>query len=292
MRTLNFAGNKQDDRFLGQHLTRADVDEIVSEDADIFLDGAIVARFRKSVLAPGSALDAFNVLRKIESTTKNRGVATGRWATAKGGKYERADGTMSNFTAVPRGFEVVSNVIGNFDRYVRTPFCRQTAYTIKHRRDFEQAIPFFRSVSLAYQQMDPERWGIQAERNAKTNPAWVIPGTQFTTITVNKNWQTAVHTDQGDFKEGLSCITALRAGEYEGCELALPHLRIAFDLRTCDLLCFDSHHMHGNLPLRGKVGEFERVSLVLYVRENMHKCLSPEEEIAQAKARKLGDPLW
>lgn len=293
MKTLHYWDTPSESpELLGRHLTAADVDQIVTEDADVYLDNQIVARFRRKVLSPDASQKAYLVLREIESTTKNRGTATGNWAKSKGTRYQKSDGTLSNFRAVPRGYEVISNVIGNFDRYVRTPFCRQTSYNLKHRAQFEQVIPFLASCSNAYQVIDPARFQVQADRNKKTHPAWVIPGTQFTTITVNKNWQTAVHTDQGDFKGGLSCITALRGGEFTGCELAFPHLRVAFDLQNGDLLCFDSHHMHGNLPLKGQMGKFERVSLVLYVRENMWRCKSPSEEIAQAKARKPGQPIW
>lgn len=126
----------------------------------------------------------------------------------------------------------------------------------------------------------------------RTQPEWLIPGTPFTTVTVNRNWQTAVHTDRGDLKAGLSLITAMRRGEFTGGYLVFPHYRIAVDLQDRDLLMFDSHHMHGNTPIVGKVGQWERVSCVLYFRERMADCLTAQAELERAQHRKPGDPLW
>jgi predicted 2-oxoglutarate/Fe(II)-dependent dioxygenase YbiX len=119
----------------------------------------------------------------------------------------------------------------------------------------------------------------------------LIADTSFTTITVNQNFQTAVHTDQGDLKAGLSNILVLRAGDVQGGILVFPHYRAAVRLDTCDLLLFDSHHMHGNTPIFGKVGQFTRVSLVLYYRERMIDCGSAAEEMERAKRRQKGDRL-
>lgn len=280
------------DRFLGKKLQRTDVDIFLEESADVYSpDGKLLLKFRRDCLHAGTARSAFEVLRKIRQKTLNRGVATGSWAQIQP-QYKKKDGTLSNTRAVDPDFGVESSVIGNFDRYIRTPFCRQTAWTMENRDKFLQVLPFLQDISSVYEREASDRFALQKAVNDETHSDWIIPGTQFTTVTVNRNWQTAVHTDAGDLKDGLSCITALRAGSYSGCELVFPHYRLGVDLRSCDLLMFDSHHMHGNLPLLGKLGGFERVSLVLYVREKMRKCLSVEGELDRAKNRKPGDPLW
>ncbi len=57
-------------------------------------------------------------------------------------------------------------------------------------------------------------------------------------------------------------------------------------------MLFDSHHMHGNTALYGKVGNYTRISLVLYYRQNMIDCGTAAQELERAKNRKLGDKLY
>jgi hypothetical protein len=279
------------DAFLGEKLTDAHYDKLLTEDADVYTpEGELLLKFRRGILPVGATARAFEVLRRINTKTLNRGLASGKLAT--GHMYEKADGSISNTRAVPPEFAVISNVIGFYDRYVRTPFCRETAFNANHPEKYAACLPFLQAVSEVYRQEAGDRWALQKAVCDRTQPDWVIPKTVFTTITVNKNFQTAVHTDEGDFKEGLSCITAIRGGKFKGGVLVFPHYRVAVDLKTCDLLMFNSHHMHGNTAIVGRLNEYERVSLVLYYRENMQKCLSALDEQERAKHRKPGDPLW
>ena len=41
--------------------------------------------------------------------------------------------------------------------------------------------------------------------------------------------------------------------------------------------------MHGNTKIVGKVGKFDRLSMVCYFREGMLKCGTREEELLRAK---------
>jgi hypothetical protein len=126
----------------------------------------------------------------------------------------------------------------------------------------------------------------------QTKSDWVVPGTAFTTITVNMNFRTAVHKDAGDLKQGFGVLSVLEAGDYSGCYLVFPQYRVAVDMRSADVLLCDVHEWHGNTPLVGKKGKYQRISVVLYYREKMFKCGTAEEELARVQARKRGDPLW
>lgn len=278
-------------KLLGEKLTEDSYDEVVDEDADVYTpEGEILFKLRKAILPGMETAKAYVELRQIETKTLNRGMATGKFAT--GVPAVRKGGYVSKTVEVPKEFAVMSNVIGFFDRYTRTPFCRQTAFNANEPDSFRRILPFLQRCSEVYEQEAPERWSVQKFACETTHPDWVIPGTVFTTVTVNKNFSTAIHTDQGDLKSGLSLITAIRAGAYTGCKLVFPHYRVAVDLQTRDLLLFNSHHMHGNTPLLGRLNEYERVSLVLYFREKMKQCLSATAELDRAKSRKKGDPLW
>lgn len=277
-------------QFLGQKLTQDNYDMLIDYDADVFTpEGEILMRLRKNCIPNDVTARAFNVLRKIRAKTSNRTVAT---LKGVGGRRIRKDGVVSHTWEVPKDMAIMSNIIGFYDRYVRFPYCRQTAFNANEAAEFEECLPFFQAITRAYQAADPERFAIQEDAVKKVHPAWIVPGTLFSTITVNQNWQTAVHTDKGDFKGGMGCITVLRGGEFTGGSLVFPHYRIATHFDSCDLLLFNSHHLHGNVPIRGKVGGFERVSCVLYLREKMHQCGSPEEELKRAKNRQPGQKLY
>lgn len=265
-------------------------DVLIEEDADVYTpEGEILFQFRKKCLPSNLSAEAFEVLRKIKQKSMNRGVATGK--LYQRGPHVRKDGSLSNTIQVPAGAGVLSSIIGYFDRYTRTPYCRQTAFNANEPDKWKDVLPFLQAVDHCYKTINPERYEKQFAVVRETSKDFVIEGTSFTTVTVNQNFQTAVHTDQGDLKSGLSNILILRSGEFRGGNLVFPHYRCAVRPDTCDLLLFDSHHLHGNTPIFGKVGSYQRVSLVLYYREHMIECGTAAEELERAKNRKKGDPL-
>jgi hypothetical protein len=146
-----------------------------------------------------------------------------------------------------------------------------------------EALPLVQTVSSWFRELVPDRWAAQQEAWEHTHPDFRIPGTVFTTLTVNRNWQTAVHQDKGDFRPGFGCMTVFRAGSYSGGLLCFPQYGVGVDLNTRDVLCSDVHAWHGNTPLVGGPGPWERVSVVLYYRENMFRCGSAEQELRRAK---------
>lgn len=285
------------DSFLGVKLDESSYDTLVEDSADVFTpEGHLLFRFRKNCLDPAAASEAYPVLAEIKQPSKNRGLANGRLLLREQKKgYTTKDGRISNTaqSILNKHLNAVgsSAVIGYMDRYPRMPYCRETAFNAQQADKFARVMPLLASVDSAYRWMDAERYALHRKIVDQTSKDFVISGTVFTTITVNQNWQTAVHTDQGDLKDGLSCILVLRSGDYVGGHLVFPHYRVAARLDTCDMLAFDSHHMHGNTPIIGKPGAFKRVSLVCYYRERMRDCGTAAEELERAKSRRRGDPL-
>ena len=137
----------------------------------------------------------------------------------------------------------------------------------------------------------PEHYKLQREEADKTSKDFVITNTAFTTVTVNSNWQTAVHTDAGDFENGFGNLVALRSGRYTGGYFVVPKWGVAFDLQQCDLLLVDVHQWHGNTPINLIDEDAKRISLVMYYRKNMISCGTAREEIEKAKKRKIGTSL-
>jgi len=169
---------------------------------------------------------------------------------------------------------VDSGIAGWFDRYPRIPYGRPTAYTFHNYERFKFSYPFLQHLSKAFSEFLPVRHAAQYECIQKLDPSFYVPGTVFTTITVNKNFRTAAHRDAGDLHTGFSNLTVVaKDGDYEGGYLIVPELRAAFNIRPGDLLLINNHeYIHGNTPIvpkKGNVENFERISLVCYFREKM-----------------------
>lgn len=283
------------EKLLGSFVDDNSYDFEVTNDATVYdLEGKRILVFQKDAL-PQAAIDmAMPALRSLKShKTSNRG----NYAGSERAPRLRKDGVVSNTNiATP----VASSVIGYFDRYPRIPFCRETSFTAKEVEHWAAVQPLIRSVAKAYASLAPDKYAKAMEVVKRTHSDWVIPETPFTTLTVNNTVRGAVHYDKGDLKVGLGAICAFPSVNTRGCKLVFPEHRVAVELRSGDLLLFDSHQMHGNTPIvmagnpvvykdaSGEVvGGFtntpDRVSVVFYYREGMTQCLSREQEAERAK---------
>jgi len=166
---------------------------------------------------------------------------------------------------------VFSGIAGWFDRYPRIPYGRATAYTQNSYDKFQLSFPFLQTLDRGFKELLPTRHAAQREAADQIDPAFLVPETVFTTITVNKTFRTAAHRDAGDFSNGLSNLLVLsNNGNYTGGYLILPEVRIAVNVRPGDLLLVNNHeYIHGNTPIELQDEVAERVSLVCYLREKM-----------------------
>lgn len=271
---------------------------VKGEDVNVFKpNGDPLILFRHKVLPKEHFDKAFPALRTAAGTSFNRGTAAGEVkqredAIGVGTRFNpiKKDGTVSKtHYAEP----VESGIIGYYDRNPRFPYCRTTAFNLKTPEKFLDALPLLQSIDKIFKRECPERHEAQMDMIRKTSQDFVINKTAFTTITVNKNWVTGVHKDQGDLKEGFGVMTALRAGdkEFKGCYLVFPKFRVAVDMQNQDVLLADVHEWHGNTPLIGIKGTFERISLVCYYREAIIECGTAAQEMDRAKSRIRGDKL-
>jgi len=175
---------------------------------------------------------------------------------------------------------VFSGIAGWFDRYPRIPYARATAYTEQQPDKFALSFPFLQSLNRGFKELLPWRWENQRKAANKIDKAFLVPGTVFSTITVNKTFRTAAHRDAGDFSNGLSNLLVLsNNGNYSGGYLILPEVRIAINVRPGDLLLVNNHeYIHGNTPIVLNDESAERVSLVCYLREGLIGIDSKREE--------------
>ena len=258
--------------------------------------------FRKGVFTPEECEGAYIGLKGAARPSKNRGVAGGKVDPTRFGrdvarvipvgdgtraKYVTKDGLISDTVEANM---TMGGIAGFFPPTARNPYVRKTAYTRDNWDKFKQAWPFLRRCTELFEELHPDRYQTQrefVEQHELDKREWVVPGTVYSTITVNKNFQTACHQDAGDFKAGLENFSVLEAGEhtYKGGYTVFPQFRVAFDCRQGDFVGMDvAHHFHGNTPIEPAVeGEenYERISLVMYLREDLAGAGTQEEEFAK-----------
>lgn len=282
------------DYLMGSFLDENSFDELIKFDCDVFdVSGILLAKFRKNVLSKQKLDDCVNNVRSSIVKMDNRGIASGRVELSKtmnrlGSHITEnfklqpitKDGKLSKYKV---GNCVLNGLIGYMDRTVMMPYCRKTAFTKNEFEKFEKAIPFIQEVNEKFKELIPDKWKIQNEFAKATDKNYIIKDTCFTTVTINKDFQTAVHKDAGDLKKGFGNLTSYKTKGLKGGYFVLPEWRIAFDLCSCDLLLVDVHQWHGNTPIEKESELDERISFVMYYREKAIKCLSPKEELERVK---------
>lgn len=242
----------------------------------VYLPGAL-----REVDAPGT----YDILHDLHKRlSRNRGLASGSPRFGAGRKTALG-GSSRTYTR-----PISSAVIGAQDPQGQQRYCRLSAWTGTNMPQWRQLQPLFTEIAGHFAEQVPDRFRTQLGQAERTDPAWVIPGTPFTTITVNNSYSTGTHTDSGDLAAGFSTIACLRKGSYTGGRLVFPQFRLAVDLNHGDLILMDAHEWHGNTLMRCQCDPgramngfcrqcgAERISVVSYFREKIVKCDSPEAE--------------
>ncbi len=276
-----------------------------TEDYNLLLTGPAFVRMPDNrplcVYLPGVLVDeldrpgVYEILHSLRAPSKNRGLASGspRLHT------RHAAAAMASGRVRPRGEsrEVLSTVIGAMGPTPDRRYCRLTAWTGRNLPQWGQLVPLLQVVAEKQLQYVPRRaWAQQAAAD-QTDPVWIVPGTPFSTVTVNNTYSTGTHTDKGDLDTGFSTVAVLRRGAYTGGHLVFPEYRVAVDMQHGDLLLMDAHQWHGNTAMVCACGRepngpcigcgAERISLVSYFRTKVADCGTPDEELRKANANRV-----
>lgn len=101
----------------------------------------------------------------------------------------------------------------------------------------------------------------------------------FTTLTINRNFRTAMHRDKGNLN-GYAVLTASFVGKpYKRGYLHFPQYGIAVPLKKGDGLIANVNLLHGNEDIVYPDEDSGRVSFVIYAREEFSKGKSsPKKE--------------
>ncbi len=253
-------------------------------------NGRPLIRLRRRVLGRQVVQRAAPILLQavMASRPTNRGTAVGN--RYKGDLIRRSDGAVSGTNAVDFGkyleLEATrATVLGYQDRNARFPFCRPCAFDYHHPEAAAVLLPLYVAISEVYREVCPDQWARQKAYWDGIHGDFRLAGTVFTSVTVNRNFRTALHVDAGDFREGMGVLSAIRRGRYLGGETLFPRYRAAVQLFSGDVLLANVHEWHCNAPMVSDGGgPFDRIALVLYLREAMIHCGSAEEELLRARS--------
>jgi hypothetical protein len=239
---------------------------IINEDTDAYTaDGRLLLRYRKNALSNDDHINEFydNIIKFAKNTSSNRGNATG-----------------SKKRHIGFNPKVMSNIFGYFDRWSpsqkvifkkknKTPkiSVRECRFNMYYPEQYKKTIPLIKDIDGLYEKLTPEQYKRQREKANETH--FKIPGTSFTTVTTNVNYQTSIHTDKGDDIDGFGNLAVIDVGEYTGGETCFPQYGIGVNVRRGDILFMDVHQPHANLPIHKKSKDTIRLSIVCYLRKNV-----------------------
>jgi hypothetical protein len=260
----------------GEYINENDIKIIIDYDCDVFdEDLNILIKFRKNVLSKKN-IDIFyeNAINHAKSGSSNRGYA---------------GGFTDNYTKknIRKKQQVKSSIAGYFDtispslkyqikqKNLEKVKCRLTSFSTNHFDKWEKMKPLIKEIDTQYKLLAPEYYNLQYQESEKT---WYkIQDTSFYTITLNLNFQTRLHKDKGDFKNGLGNLVVIEKGEYQGGYTCIPEYGIGVDVRTGDCLLMDVHKYHGNTEIKLKDKDSQRLSIVSYFREGLVKKCNKEQ---------------
>lgn len=271
------------DEKIGKIVTNRDVDLVLTGPAKILKPNGQPL----CVYLPGALGDTEPYYPALHAL---KGAKTSNRGTASGSKRMKIAPEQKRSYSIPIASAIIGAIDGKGSQY---KFCRLTAWSGREPGMWQSLWPMLRDIAAEFERHVPDRYAVQAEHAARTHPDWIVPGTPFTTCTVNNSYPTGVHQDAGDLEAGFSTIAVIRRGNYRGGILTFPRYRIGVDMHDGDLILLDAHEWHGNTaitcdhqeqPLNGPCPEgCERVSVVTYMREAMTTCGSPEEEFLKAE---------
>jgi len=305
---------------------------VIRENIDVYYEDEngkehLLLKFRKGCISNSLIRNGWASYKDLAKPSRGRGASAGpidtksqywskrkltdtnKWSTS----YMIKDGTKKSRMKVNN--QVASNPIGFYEEsknFCKLP-CRLTHFTRTNYQKYKEGLPFIQKISQMFQHLIPNAYEKQLEQ-ANKKPHLKIPDTPFSTITINRNFRTALHRDAGDFKGGFGNLTVIERGKYHGGYTILPQFGVAVDVRTNDFLAMDVHQWHSNTPIYeteedkefnqklepafkdnpevGTVGIYEkytRLTFVCYLREKIVDCPDdiPEEYLKESGHSKI-----
>jgi hypothetical protein len=300
-------GNWIDESFIKIPVLESDTDVYYIEE-ETGLE-KLLLKFRKNVISDNEIRLGWKAYKDLAKPSRGRGASAGPIDTTSQYWSKRTvvnnKKWMTNYLT-PKGEvskmkvnnQVASNPIGFFDadnKMCKLP-CRLTHFTRTNFEKYQEGYPFLQKIDKLYKQLTPEAYQRQLDR-ANKKPLFKIPDTSFSTVTINRNFRTALHRDAGDYRDGFGNLTVIERGKYHGGYTVFPQFGVGINLRNNDFVAMDVHQWHANTqmyeteedkayneaipkvykdnPDVGTAGIYElytRISFVCYLREKLIHC--------------------
>ena len=294
---------------VGQHLGSEYITEYINTSVDIYnTEGELLCKFRKNIIDPKIAEVGWDNYRTLAKASRVRGASAGmidpnnaywkkrtlteinKWST----KYINKDGKISKMKC---NNQVASQALGYYEetKGIKKLPCRLTTFTKMHYDKYKAGLPYINALNYRYKKLNYPKWKQQHNR-AKIKKEYRIDNTAFSTITINRNFRTALHKDAGDFG-GWATLSVLERGQYNGGCFMMPKYGIGIDMRHGDVLVADVHQYHCNSEIwttakqdkynsslkdifkdnievgtEGLDKKYTRLSFVCYLREKLVQC--------------------
>ncbi|MBZ5645337.1 MAG: hypothetical protein LAO19_21460 [Acidobacteriia bacterium] len=237
----------------GTYANETHYDHVVDDDTVVLTpNGDVLAVLVAGVISPRARRGTYIHLRTIYGMPSNRATAVYRGSSLP--RIRKRDGSLSRTREVPHSIlallhrkGVRADVLGYLDATPRIRRCRLSSWSLKNPEVLRGIRNFVHEVDDVFRSWIPDRYFAQLGVVHRV-PGWYLHGTAFTTITVNKNFRTAYHTDKGDLKVGFSTLTTL--GKFSGGLLVIPRYRVAFDVRPGSVLMMDAHQFHPSATMQ------------------------------------------
>ena len=296
-------------QLVGEHLGSEYITEYIDTSVDIYnTEGELLCKFRKNAINPEIAQVGWNSYKDLAKASRVRGASAGmidpnntywkkriigttnKWSTT----YLNKDGKESKMKV---NNQVASQALGYYEesKGIKQLPCRLTTFTKLHYNKYTAGLPYIHALNDRYKKLNYPKWKQQHNR-AKLKKEYSIDNTAYSTITINRNFRTAVHKDAGDFG-GWATLSVLERGRYNGGCFMMIKYGIGIDMRHGDVLVADVHQYHANseiwttpeqdkynesLPIVfkdnpevGTIGldkKYTRISFVCYLREKIVQC--------------------
>lgn len=240
-------------------------------------DGELLVMYRKkSIPTKLKKLAIDNLKDVVKYPSNNRGIASGGFNEKK---YKQITGFGSKKISKFKGYRIKKNgelgkfkvsmpvysgIVGWYDyKNPKTKNIKviETKYMKDNPIKFKNSFPFIKWVSDQYKKLIPKKYK-EMETKANKVKKYIVPDTIFSTITVNKNFQTAMHKDKKDTGK-LGNLVVFHEGKVSGGYMLFPQYKIGIKVQDRDFLIMDVHEYHTNTSITDKG---ERYSFVLYLR--------------------------
>jgi hypothetical protein len=236
-----------------------DVDRIVTEDADIYVEGELAIVYRHNWMTDKNGDDWIRTLD-----------AHPNWSKGARSQGMRQQSTVFGF--LPR-------------RTMRADYCHRSSLDRDYPELASKVEEIASSAAVTLEEENPDRYKAQhAQVQSEILACYQMGPYPFTSGIINRDSTLMFHRDNANFTNSWSAMLGLKRNirEHTGV-LVVPQLRTALEVGHGSLTMFDGKKWwHAVSPIRKTRRDGRRYTLVCYAVAQLRNCLPWEEEMQRA----------